>query len=118
MKTTSQQHVLAALIDALEELRKLDDEMPIQTAVTFLTAALKPGCSMKELSDRIGLGQSSASRNVSTLAKWKSPGRPGHEVLETAEDILDRRRKVVDLTPKGKRIIDSIVKSFTLREQD
>lgn len=107
-----QQKTLTALIYALEELRKLDEEMPIQTAVTFLTAALKPDTSMRELSERTGLGQSSCSRNVSALGKWKAPGKPGHEVITAVEDVTDRRCKVVRLTPKGKRIVDSIVRNF------
>ena len=55
------------LMHVLEEFRKLDPDLPIQYALSFLTLAQNEGMSMRELAERLGIAQSSASRNVAAL---------------------------------------------------
>lgn len=93
----------------LEEFRKLDPEMPLQTAATFLTIALEEGITMKRLGEKLGISQSSCSRNVAVLSKHHRLNKPGHDLVYAAEDPVERRRKIVCLTAKGKRILESIV---------
>src|SRR4051812_48761823 len=92
---------LGRLQEAIEVLRKLDPEMPAQTAVTFLIVAQEPGIGMAELAERLGIAQSSTSRNVAYLSRWRAYEKPGHNLVEASENPQDRRAKVVDLTPKG-----------------
>lgn len=99
---------LAKLADSLEELRKLDDVMPIQMALCFITVAQHSGLTMKDLSDMTGLSQSSCSRNIAALSKWHRYQKPGHDVVRSEEDPTERRRKIVFLTAKGERIIKSL----------
>lgn len=99
---------LGKLQEAIEVLRKLDAEMPAQTAVTFLIVAQEPGISMAELTDRLKIAQSSTSRNVAYLSEWRAYKKPGHNLVEAFENPQDRRAKVVDLTSKGKKLADTL----------
>lgn len=96
------------LIRVLEALRKLDPDMPIQYALSFLTLAQNEGMSMGELSARLGIAQSSASRNVAALSRWHSFGKPGHDLVVAEEDPRERRRKLVRLTEKGHALIEEL----------
>lgn len=93
------------LMSVLEAFRELDPDMPIQYALSFLTLARHPGLSIRELSERLGIAQSSASRNVAALSAWHSFRKPGHGLVEAKEDPRERRRKIVSLTPKGKALM-------------
>lgn len=92
----------------VEEFRKMDPEMQMQTAAVFLTVVIEPGITMRRMGDKLGLSQASCSRNVTSLSKWRKENIPGHDLVEAVEDPSERRRKIVHLTPKGKRVAESI----------
>lgn len=93
------------LMRALEVFRELDPDMPIQYALSFLTLARNPGLSIRDLSERLGIAQSSASRNVAALSEWHSFRKPGHDLIQAKEDPRERRRKIVTPTPKGEALL-------------
>lgn len=93
------------LMRALEVFRELDPDMPIQYALSFLTLARNPGLSIRDLSERLGIAQSSASRNVAALSEWHSFRKPGHDLIQAKEDPRERRRKIVTLTRKGEALL-------------
>lgn len=100
---------LALISRVLTELRKIDPEMPIQVASVFLEVALSENpISMSDLGTRAGIAQSSVSRNVATLGKVNRFHQPGHDLLEAHEDPVERRRKLVTLTAKGRMVAQSI----------
>lgn len=98
--------VKAALL--LKELRKLDDDMPIQQAAVFIRVAMMPGITMKQLAEMEGISQSSCSRNVAALSKWHRLNREGLDLVRAMEDPAERRRKIVKLTPKGQRVVETV----------
>jgi len=102
---------IATVIRVLEEFRRLDADMPIQYALSFLTIAQNEGLSMGDLAQRLDIAQSSASRNIAALSKWHSFGKEGHELVEAHEDPRERRRKLVSLTARGKNLI-AVLKSI------
>lgn len=93
------------LMRALEVFRELDPDMPIQYALSFLTLARNPGLSIRDLSERLGIAQSSASRNVAALSEWHSFRKPGHGLIQANEDPRERRRKIVTLTRNGEALL-------------
>lgn len=100
--------VVDRLIDVLEAFRELDPDMPIQYALAFLTIARREGLSVRELSERLGIAQSSASRSVAALSEWHSFRKPGHRVVVAREDPRERRRKIVTLTPEGQSLLEKL----------
>ncbi len=92
----------------LEEFRKFDADMPIQTAAMFLVVAANEGITMKALGEELGISQSSCSRNVAALSKQHRLNKPGLDLVYAEEDPVERRRKIVKLTPQGRRLAQAI----------
>lgn len=90
------------VIQVLEAFRKLDPDLPIQYALSFMTIAQSEGISIGELAERLGIAQSSASRNVAALSRWHSFGKAGLDLVQAQEDPRERRRKIVTLTDTGR----------------
>jgi DNA-binding MarR family transcriptional regulator len=92
---------LDKLLKLVAAFRKVEAEMPMQMAHTFLAVAMQPGITMQMLGDQIGVSQSSISRNVQTLGKWRRIGKPGYDLVKAVDDPVDTRRKIVFLTEDG-----------------
>ncbi|ALG70363.1 MarR family transcriptional regulator [Azospirillum thiophilum] len=96
------------VVQVLEAFRKLDPDLPIQYALSFMTIAQSEGISIGELAERLGIAQSSASRNVAALSRWHSFGKAGLDLVQAQEDPRERRRKIVTLTDKGREFLDAL----------
>jgi len=99
---------VATVVHVLEAFRKLDPDLPIQYALSFMTIAQNEGISIGELAERLGIAQSSASRNVAALSRWHSFGKAGLDLVQAQEDPRERRRKIVTLTEKGRAFLDEL----------
>lgn len=93
----------------VEFLRIIDNDMPIQTAATFLIIAQHEGLSAVEIKERLGMASSTASRNIAALSERHRLGKPGYGLVLQREDPLDRRRKTHHLTPKGRRLLGQLI---------
>ena len=87
----------------LEEFRKINPEMPIQVAATFLVVATSPRISFREIGLRTGQSSSAANRNVALLA-----GKYGPPLVAYGRDPNDARNNIAWLTPFGERLATSI----------
>lgn len=97
-------------LQVLEVFRTIDPDMPMGTAVSFLMIAEGEtadggGLSVTELSTQGGFALSSASRYVQALGKVDRHRRPGHDLVSDHIDPMERRRKILKLTPKGHRVL-------------
>ena len=99
---------VATVVHVLEAFRTLDPDLPIQYALSFMTIARNEGISIGELAERLGIAQSSASRNVAALSRWHSFGKAGLDLVQAQEDPRERRRKIVTLTDKGRAFLDEL----------
>jgi DNA-binding MarR family transcriptional regulator len=94
------------LLKIIEEMRKFDSHMESQTIAVFFYVCqygAVDGVSMKNISKELGLAQSTVSRNCYKLSD-KIKEKPGIGLLQSFEDPMERRRKLVRLTPRGKRV--------------
>lgn len=96
----------------IEGFRSADPEMPMQTAATLMIIALNEGCTLVDITERLGMASSSASRNVSYLSKVHRLGKPGLNLVETRVDVMDRRRKHHHLTPKGRALVTRLLETM------
>ncbi len=124
MSTTTTKREIATtfqwMVAAIEEFRKLNPEMQAQTLLTFCAIASKEGeVGMKDIEQMTGMSSSSTSRNIAALGPYHRKGNPGMDLVVAFENPQDRREKLLKLTPKGRRVAESIVrynsKSTTIR---
>jgi DNA-binding MarR family transcriptional regulator len=100
----------------IEILRKHDPKIQSQTIAIFLYVAIhyqgkyeEEGVPMTIIASDLNLAQSSVSRNISILSQWKWSRKKGLDLVETREDPMERRRKLVKLTPKGKKLFNQFI---------
>lgn len=108
MNASQQNNALLTLLRKMEHVRAVDPEMPAQTLCSLLLISSKPGRMISEISKELGIAVSSATRNVFSLAKWKTPGTPGLDLVRAEEDEQDRRIKRLYLTAKGERFVQQL----------
>ena len=101
------------LMAVIEIARAEDPVMPIQMLQTLLAVARQPGITMQELGEILGTSQASCSRNVAALGKWHKFGEPGLDLVDAIEDPVERRRKIIFLTPKGRARVQEVLSAMT-----
>lgn len=97
------------LISVMDEFRKLDTILPLQTAQAFLIVAeaadRREPIKMKELERRLGLSQPAVSRSVAMLSfQHYREGMKGHDLVIKAPSVENASEFVVSLTAKGRRV--------------
>ena len=107
------------LLDFIQKFRKHNTNIQSQTISIFLYIAInerEKGVLMTSIANNLKIGQSSVSRNIAILSKWsgildkdKKFRKPGLNFVEAFEDPLERRRKLVRLTTKGKTFFQSLI---------
>lgn len=101
---------LWALINLLQELRRIDPEFPIQYALCLGEIARQEGLSLTELAQRTGIALSTVSRIIGALSA--SRGRCGG-LVNVKFSPIEARCKELSLTPRGnallRRLLDSKV---------
>lgn len=107
---------LNRLFQCCEELRKLEDQMPMQKVATLILIAMHEGVTMKQLAEWTGTSQASCSRNLAALGEVHRLGKPGLGLVVTKEDPVEPRRKVAFLTPRGRRVISSLLEHLGVPE--
>lgn len=98
-----------ALVIAKDEA---DNDLPLQHLVVFLEVAMSPGNSGLELCEKLDMSQASMSRALSALGTIHRQGKPGLKWVITREDDYERRRKVSELTTKGKTILSKMMEAL------
>ncbi|HWL80126.1 MAG TPA: MarR family winged helix-turn-helix transcriptional regulator [Roseomonas sp.] len=94
----------------VEELRKLDQELPVQHAAALLLIAREEGITQQKVAATLGMGKSSAERAFAKLSDKGWPvGKPGYELIEVRPGQVDARERCAFLTAKGRRFVNSLV---------
>ena len=130
---------LESLLHIVDLVRGLDSRMEAQSLAVFLYVARRTGgndfgrtgVTMDDIGTDLGIAQASVSRNVMKLSdqlinnprdvleraanrrrppsKRALKARFGLGLLTTEDDPMERRRKIVFLTPKGARVADKLM---------
>lgn len=98
----------------IEAIKVLNDEagrndIGSQTILTFLIIAQagNSGLPQSQLLKLTGMTQAGVSRNLSRLGQG-SPRDEGLRLVESHEDPMNRRHKVVSLTSEGRKVLEKI----------
>ena len=110
---TEPQTASKSILRLIERFRMLDSEIQAQSMAVLLKVAKHPvPIKMAEIAEELGLSQSTVSRNVAYLGDWNRHKTKGHELVEAFEDPMERRRKLVRLTAKGKRFVNELTETI------
>ncbi|MCA0324057.1 MAG: MarR family winged helix-turn-helix transcriptional regulator [Proteobacteria bacterium] len=97
------------LYAVLEELGGVHPNMTVAQLKTLVAAALNPGSTVTELGKLTGTTLSSASRHVDALGPLQATRKIGMDLVTSDYDALNRRRKVVQLTADGYRLLRAVL---------
>lgn len=101
--------VMRTWINMLQQVRDELGDIPVQMLATLLECASEEGLTVQDIETRLRMTKASASRNVLALTTINARKEPGPGIVVTREDPVDRRFKRVELTPKGRRLIDTLL---------
>lgn len=104
--TRSQAH----LIRVLGELKRLDVDMPVAQALSLFIISDREGLSLKELAEHADLGMASASRYVAAFGAPSRRTPKGLGFVSATEDPMERRKKIIKLTPKGRAFVNRLLR--------
>jgi DNA-binding MarR family transcriptional regulator len=84
-------------------IRTIDPEMPLPQVHCFLIVAnSEDGLSLSEIAKKANVGLATASRYIASLGKINRHREEGFQLIESFEDPMERRKKIIRLTTKGK----------------
>jgi DNA-binding MarR family transcriptional regulator len=92
-----------------ETLRHLDAQMPVGQIEFFLNAAKMQPCTLTEIAQACDAKMTTASRYLANLAAVGQFKETGLNLLKAQENPMNRRQKLVELTPEGERLLETIV---------
>lgn len=99
---------LATFHRVIDHFRMMHNEFPPQLMQLLVQIALNPNSTMSRLAERTSMGLPQVSRHVERLgARWN--GEKGHELAFAVENPENRREKLVKLTPKGERFVQTLL---------
>ena len=99
---------------AFEQFSTVDPKIQMNTVRVFLEVAkadLKgEAVTNREIENRLGLKSGTTTRN---LYYWTEEGHPDNTgkagFIKVSIDVTDRRQRRIELTPKGKAFINSLI---------
>lgn len=99
------------LMRATVVLRNIDPDINLAQLQCLLVVSQeeKDGISITEIANKVGITLATASRYIAALGKTNRHHEDGFGLIETFEDPMERRRKIVRLTPKGKSLINKML---------
>jgi len=111
--SVEQRKTLRKLIDVIEQFRTLDPDMPTQTLLAFLYCKVLENeedfATVRMVAEKLRTSSSSASRNILAHTEHNRQRKGGTMLVETFENPLKRNEKVVRYTPKGERLLESVL---------
>ena len=104
---------LVSMMTMLKLLASLDAEMQIQLVTILLVVAQRPGVYQRDMDGLVGVSQSSVSRNVHSLSRYRRDGTPGFGLVEQQPDARDVRSQRLFLTVTGVAFVSRLVEAGT-----
>lgn len=99
---------LGKLFKALDVMREHESDSTALMIQVFLFVGMKDGCRTKEVCDFLGIAQSTGSSILALLGPWRKYQVAGMNFIDMKEDPMDRRKKTIHLTPKGKKVTNRL----------
>lgn len=96
-------------IGRIRTITTVDPDMNLQQLHCLLVIATTPdGTSLTNIASKVGITIPTASRYVSALGKIDRHHKEGLKLVEAFEDPMERRKKIIRLTAKGRAFINKV----------
>lgn len=96
---------LDATVELLTQLREIDPEMTVTSALALLVVAANPGIAVRSLAEHIDIEGSTASRIAGMLGKYGRAGKDGYKLVDHVDDAQDRRVRRLVLNDRGAKVL-------------
>lgn len=94
----------------LDGIKEVDPEMPISQMMCLLVVSKsEDGMSLTDVSKKVGISLATASRYIGSLGRMNRHHKEGLNFVESFEDPMERRKKIIRLTTKGKIALKNIL---------
>lgn len=99
---------LDAMIDLLQEFRKLHTDATLNQVISYLAIAREENITQSEVLTLLDMKTSGQSRIISLLSAHGDRGVSGWNVIRQDENPMDRRQKLLSLTSKGRLVLNTV----------
>jgi DNA-binding MarR family transcriptional regulator len=110
--STEQRVVLKSQLNALKSFREVRATMPLQYVTAFLLVATEEHLNVTEYAKRAGTSQSLMTRHLADLGSVNRHHEEGYGLVEGYDDLMDRRNRLIRLSPKGKHVVWEMCEAF------
>jgi DNA-binding MarR family transcriptional regulator len=101
--------VHAFLEEFVKILEEVDPEMPLQRFKTLVQVSVNPEITTKQVAEKAKISEQSASRNLLSLGELNPmTKRLGYCLVESHENLLDRRGRRYSLSPRGRELMKRV----------
>jgi DNA-binding MarR family transcriptional regulator len=100
-------------LKALTPFIDLRDTMPLQYVRAFMLVAIEEGSNVTEYAKRAGVSPSLMTRHLSDLGETNRHHKPGFGLVEQYYNVMDKRERLMRLTPMGRGIAQKICAALT-----
>lgn len=94
-------------------LRDLHEDMTVLQAEVLFTVAADPRITQATLSERLGVSNSHASRVAAWLGEFGGRNVEPLNLVVVGLNPKDRRERLMDLSPKGRRVMTDLITTLT-----
>jgi hypothetical protein len=102
---------LSNILKAIGLFQTIDRHITLESVKAFLVVAMKENLSSNEYARMANTGSAQMSYRLGVLGELKSNLQPGHGLVESRPDPLDRRLTLVRLTDKGKALAGQLARA-------
>ncbi len=113
MSIKPEQSTAVRLSKALSRFNDVHSDMSLLQMMFLLQVAANPGITQRQLWGLLGVSDGVASRVLAILGPFGSRGTEPLKLVSITVDPNDRRSRILGLTPKGQRLIETIHEDLT-----
>lgn len=110
-RTEEQAALINQMLKSLDPFFKLRTTMPARCVQAYLLVAQKEGLTVTELAKKAELPVTTMSRNLLDMGDRNRYFEEGAGLVESKDNLFNRREKLYSLTPKGRALLASITKA-------
>ena len=103
---------MAKFAQAVELFRKIDKEIPAQVIACFLYVASHNDCNKIDMEKALKFSSASGSRNTDWLSEFHRLNKAGLGLIVKYRDRTNRRRQVLQLSSKGRDLVNELRKTL------